>query len=163
MHIDEAEFGWVSDSCEAVVLIVLDDALADTLFEKSRIGENEFAALDLGWVRRQQVVDEPGKLLSLNGVLVVIDPGFDWVHQLLHFVDGVVLELELAGCAVGPAKEPSFCPVNLMQLVAIYIVRRICGRGSHYLVDCTSDSQGTVLVDASQRKTCHFFAVLARR
>lgn len=60
------------------------------------------------------MVNEPGEFFGLNRFDVVIDPGFDWVHTLLHAVDGVGLELELAGSAVGPAKEPSFCPVNFV-------------------------------------------------
>ncbi len=126
LNIDKTEFGRVSHSCQAKVLIVLYNAFADSLFKKCSIWKDEFATLNLGWIRRQKMIDKPVELFSLDRRLVRIDPGLNRIYLCIHFLDSLVFELEIASCTVSSAEETAFSTMHLVQFVTVQIVRCIC-------------------------------------
>ena len=126
LNIDKTEFCRVSHSCEAKIFVVLYNALADSLFKKGSIWENELATLHFRWIRWQKMVDKPVELFSLDRRLVFIDPSLNWIYQCIHFLDGLVFELEIARRTVGSAEETAFSAVHFVQFVTIQIVRCIC-------------------------------------
>ncbi len=72
------------------------------------------------------MVDKPVELLSLNRRLVRIDPGFNRIYLRIHFLDGLVLELEIARCTISSAEETAFSAMHLVIFVTVHIVRCIC-------------------------------------
>ena len=64
-HLKQAQLCWIFYLCQAIVLVILDDRLADSLFEKGRVREDTLATFELGGVWRQQVLHQPTELLRL--------------------------------------------------------------------------------------------------
>ena len=75
----------VLDLCQAVVLITLDDRLANALLEEGSVGEDELAAFKLCWVRREEMFHEPLEFLTADTVLIVLDEGLNWVNNAFEF------------------------------------------------------------------------------
>ena len=53
---------WILYLCQAVVLVVLDNALAFSFFEKCGVRKDELASFKFSWVRWEQVLHQPLEL-----------------------------------------------------------------------------------------------------
>ena len=158
LNIDKTEFGRISNSCQAKIFIVLNNALADSLFKKCSIWKDELATLNFRWIRRQKMVDKPVELLSLNRRLVCIDPGFNWIYQCIHFFDGLVFELEIASWTVSSAEETAFSTVHLVQFVTVQIVRCICHWFKTWHSCCSFRIMNGTFFNTWYWKACHLLA-----
>ena len=108
--------------CQAIILITLDDRLADAVLEKGSVGEDELAAFELCWVGWEEMLHEPLELLTADAVPIMLDEGLNGVDYALKLRHGTVLDLKSACSAILLAGETSFGAMDFIQLITVDIV-----------------------------------------
>ena len=122
---EKGEFRLVLDLYQAVVLITLDNRLADALLEKGSIGEDELTAFELCRVRWEEMLHEPLEFLSAYAVRILLDEGLHGVDYALKIFESTVLDLKSACSAINLAWEASLGAMNFKQLITVDIVGSI--------------------------------------